>query len=279
MNWFILALLAGLFFAGARVLSRAFLRTQGNALAFTAIHDFVAGLVLLPFLFWHLKWPEHSITWVYFAGIVITAFLADWLSFVALKKIDVSLYQIINQVRHIFILIGGLLFFSEKITSIKIFAVVLISLGVIVAIFEKHKITKNGIFITVLSTLFAVGGFLFVKATVVDFSETAAASLELLAIGLLSFSLLGFNPRTIMRELSMQKWGLIISGVLFGGFEVSLFYALKVGEASRVIPVTQSALVFTLIGGIFLLGERTNIVTKIVGTIIIAAGIALMYIV
>ncbi len=278
MNWFTFALLAGFFFASSRVVSRVLLKKQGNALAFTAIHDFIAGLFLIPFIFSNLHWPTQSITWLYFTGIVIFAFLADWLAFIALKLIDVSLNQIINQTRHIFILVGGLLVFSEAITSAKIIAVIFIITGVIIALFEKSKLTINkGIILSALSTLAAVIAFHFAKATVVDFSETATASLELMLIGVLSFGLLRCNPRKIKTEFKLHKWGIIISGILFGAFEAFLFIALKLGEASRVIPVTQSALIFALLAGILFLGERSRLLQKILGTIIIIAGIIFIY--
>ncbi|MBU1148736.1 DMT family transporter [Patescibacteria group bacterium] len=279
MNWFTFALLAGFFFAASRVASRVLLRKHGNALAFTAIHDFMAGLFLVPFIFSGLHWPTQSITWLYFAGIVIFAFLADWLAFVALKIIDVSLNQIINQIRHVLILVGGLIIFSEAITWAKVIAVVLIIIGVFIALFEKSKIKINkGIILSALSTLTAVIAFHFAKATVADFSETATASFELMLIGVLSFGLLRFNPRKISQEIKLHKWGIVISGILFGAFEALLFFALKLGEASRVIPVTQSALIFALLAGVLFLGERSRLLQKILGTGLIVVGIIIIYI-
>ncbi len=278
MNWFFISILSGLCFSGSRVLSRILLKKQGNALAFTSIHDFIAGIILIPFLFFNFQLPENQNTWFYFLGIVIFAFLSDWLAFVALKKIDVSLYQIINQSRHVFMLIGGLIIFSEAITYLKVIAIILIIIGVFISLYEKSKMVINkGVIITLLSTLSAIVAFIFAKATVNDFSETAAASFELLLIGIISFGFLRFNPEKIKQELSVQKWGLIISGVLFGGFEVLLFFALKIGEASRVIPVTQVSLIITVLAGIIILKERAYLFQKIMGTLIIALGIVLIY--
>lgn len=278
MNWFVLSLLAGLLFAASRAVARFVLQKQGNALAFTALHDFIAGLCLLPFFFAGFHWPTQPITWVYFAGIVVFAFLCDWLAFLALRLIDVSLYQIVNQVRHIFVLIGGLVLFQESITWVKIIAIALITFGVAVAVSEKTRLTINrGVVLSVISTLFAIIAFLFAKLTVRDFSETATASLELMVIGLLAFSCLGWRPAKLVAELRRQKWGLVVSGLLFGIFEVLLFFALKMGEASRVIPVTQSSVVFALIAGFIFLRERRRLPQKIAGVILTGVGIAAMY--
>lgn len=279
MDWFALSLLAGFFFAGARVIARYALRDEGNALAFTAIHDLIAGFVLLPFILIQFHLPTNPWIWLSFLGIVITAFLADWLAFLALKYIDVSLYQVLIQMRHGLLLLGGLLFFSEEITGTKVLSVILIILGVGVAFYKKERgLRVKGVLFTLASTLAATIAFLFVKGTVVDFSETAAASFELMLIGVLSFALLRFRTAPVIAEFKRQRWGLLVSGALFGFFELFLFYALNTGEASRVIPVVQSSLIFTLIFGIVFLRERTRLVQKISGTVIITAGIIFLYV-
>lgn len=170
--------------------------------------------------------------------------------------------------------------FAEAISFSKIIAILFIIAGVVVALFEKKKIKINqGAYLTVLSTFFAVIAFVFAKLTVQDFPESAAASLEFLLIGLISFMFLGFKPKKVVDELRIQKWGLIISGIIYGFFELLLFYALKTGEASKVVPVTQVSLIITLLAGIIFLNERNRITQKIIGTILIAIGIGLMYLI
>jgi len=277
MTWLTCSLIAGFFFALSRVVARFVLRDGGNPLAFTAVHDLIAGVVLLPLIFFSFHLPKNNITWVYFLSVIIFAFLSDWCTFIALRKINISVYQIVNQVRHVFVLFGGFLLFSEAITSYKLIAILLIIIGVVVMLYEKSKFDfSKGIGIAVLSTLFAVVAFFFVKYAVVDFSETAMASFELISIGLLSFGILGFDKEKIVQESRINRWGLVISGALFGLFELFLFFALKFGDISRVIPVTQSALVFGVIMGVVFLGEKERIWQKAVGTIIIVAGIILM---
>ncbi len=278
MNWFTLSLLAGFTFDAARVAARVSLKGKGDPMAYTAIHDFIAGIALLPFIFTELHFPTLSSTWLYFLAYVFFAFLTDWLAFLALKNINVSEYQILNQTRHIFVLIGGFLLFSEAITGSKIALITLIIFGVVIATYEKSKLKLNrGILYALLSTFFAVITFHFVKLTVIDFSETAAASLGLIGIALLSFICLKFRTSKIRKELNLNAKGLILAGVLFAGFELAIFFALKVGEISKVIPVTQSSLIFAVLGGILFLGERSRLWQKIIGTSLICLGIVLMY--
>ncbi len=277
MSWIIFSILSGLFFALARVIARLVLKKKGDPLAFTAIHDFIAGLVLIPLLFFGFHLPEKGITWLFFGGVIIFAFLSDWLAFLVLKKLNVSTYQIVNQVRHIFVLFGGLLLFAESITSYKIFAILLIIIGVVITLYEKSKFYwSKEILLTILGTFCAVIAFIFAKFAVADFSETALASFEFIGIGLMSFGLLGFNSKKIVQEIKINKWGLIIAGSLFGFFELFLFMALKLGDISKVIPVTQSSLVFGVLLGIIFLKEYERIPQKILGMLFIIGGIIFM---
>jgi len=277
MNWIILSVLAGLFFALSRVIARTVLKKQSDPLAYTAIHDFVAGLVLLPLLLFGFHLPEKGITWVFFGLIVVFAFLCDWLTFLALKKIDISVYKVVIQIRHVLVLFGGFLFFSEALTLWKSIAVVLIISGVFIAAYKKQRFSwSGGVVLAMLSTFLAVIAFMFVKVVITDFSETALASLELMTIGLLAFSFLGFNVKKIKKEMKLNAKGIILSGFLFGIFEVLLFSALKIGDISKVIPVTQVSLVFAVLMGIFFLKERERVPQKLAGMVVIIIGIILM---
>ncbi len=70
---------------------------------------------------------------------------------------------------------------------------------------------------------------------------------------------------------------LLIAAIIFAVFEVVLYTALDIGEASKVTPVMQSSMVFTLIGGYLFLNERANLLKKTIGSAIIIAGIVLLY--
>lgn len=278
MNWFGFALLSGLLFALSKVVARFFLRQQGDALAFTAVHDFIAGAVLLPFIFINSHFPSHSITWLYFFGGMIAFFVTDYFLFKALKTIDVSWYQILTQIRHILILLTGVVFLSEIFTANKLIAIALIIGGVIIALYQKKRFSwSSGATAALISTVAAVIGFTFSKFVLMDFSAAAYASIDFLAVGMFSFVLTGFKFRRIVEEIKINKFGLILAGALFGVFELFLFMALKYGEASKVIPVSQSSLIFTVLLGIVFLKEREKIGQRLLGMLIVAAGIVLIY--
>lgn len=278
MDWFIAAILAGVFFCASRIMSRFILRKRGNPYTYTALHDFIAGLVLLPLLFFDFGLPTKAITWLWFFLTVIFALTCDFLTSRSLKTVDISLFNILSQVRHVVILFGGLLLFSEKITIFKLIAIVFIIIGATISLYKKEEISwSKGITDAILSTIFAAFAFLAAKKTVGDFSQTTFASLELMCIGLFILAYLKFDKRVIFEEIKVNSWKLLTAGILFGFFELFLFMALRLGEASKVIPVTQISLVLSVIGGIILLKETEKITQKIAGTAVIIAGIIIMY--
>jgi drug/metabolite transporter (DMT)-like permease len=277
MGWFVAALLAGFFFASSRLVSRFILRKKGDPLSYTALHDLIAGLILMPFFFFDFGLPSKNISWLFFGITFLFLFLCDFFTFKCLKYMDISLFQIIIQLRHIFVLFGGFFLYFETITIFKVIAILLITSGASFSLYQKAKFHwSKGAFFAVLQALFGSTAFLASKTALQDFSQTTFASFGLIAIGLLSFTSMKLNTKKIFYEFKLNSWKLIIAATLFGFFELFQFIAIKLGEVSRVIPVIQVSLVFVVVGGIILLKEHERIPQKLLGMLLIIAGIIVM---
>jgi transporter family protein len=69
---------------------------------------------------------------------------------------------------------------------------------------------------------------------------------------------------------------LVLSGILAGFVAQLVFYkALKMGEISRIIPITSCYLLFTFLLGWIFLGEEITL-SKVVGMLLILGGILLL---
>lgn len=202
MTWFSIALLAGLLFAISRTISRFALRKAGDYFTYTILHDFIAGLIILPFIFIGFHLPTHPITWLYFILTMIFLYLTDVYTFKALQFGDVSVYQIVTQIRNIFILFFGLIIFGEQITIFKSLAVLLIITGATVALWEKSKIRLNkAVYYTIISSLFVAVGLSFSKLTLNDFSAFSFASFSLIGGSILGLTALKFNGKKLLKSL------------------------------------------------------------------------------
>lgn len=278
--WFFLALLAGLLFASNRLIVRLVLRQgSNNPIAFMAAHNLLAGLLLVPVALFHPTLPGTAESWMMLGLATLLFFFADLFTFLALERLEASLYQIVGQLRHVIVLFGAFLFFQEPLLLGKLFCFGLLMLGVAVALMEKSKLTINkGIIYAFVSAVFISLGFLAIKQTLTDISPIFSASFSLLVAGILSTLLLAAKRQSLKEmTLRLNHSFLYIAALIFAVFELALFSALATGEASRVTLVTQSSLLFTLLGGYIFLGERDRLRHKAMGGLMIAMSIVFLY--
>lgn len=283
MNWFILSLIAALFFSCQRIAARFLLRKQGDPISFTIIHNLIAGLILSPiFFFVDLHLPAMPKTWILYICAVFFYGVGDVYTYKAIKELSISTWQIITQVRHIFVLLGGFLVYAEPLTSLKILGIFLIILGAIVALYHKERKKMNlsvGVFFTILAAFLISAGVLVDKTIIQDFSMPLYVSLNLMTISMGGIIYFAFNNKMkcIINEFKIQKYGLIFTAILFGLHKIFLILAINNGEVSRVIPISQAALIFTVIAGILFLKEYERMLQKIIGVIIMILGIGALY--
>lgn len=69
---------------------------------------------------------------------------------------------------------------------------------------------------------------------------------------------------------------LILSGLATGASWICYFKALSMGDINKVVPIDKSSTILSILLAIALFGETDNLVMKLVGTAILAAGIFLM---
>lgn len=277
--WFVFALLAGFLFATNRLILRSVFSKKTNPLAFGAIHELLAGLFLVPVALLNFTLPHSPQLWIYLILVGVFVFLADLTSFLSLANTEASIYQIAQQSRHAVMLIGAYVVFGEAITPSKIISVLLIISGVVIALIDikKFKVTK-GVVYAALSAIFISGAFLSIKKIGTSISPAFTGAFGFGMAGLLIYFTYILQGRKKEKIISKDnKKQLLLGSLIFSLFELSLFTSLTLGEASRVTPVTQSSLVFTLVGGYIFLKERTRLKKKIIGSVLIAIGIGLLY--
>ena len=69
---------------------------------------------------------------------------------------------------------------------------------------------------------------------------------------------------------------LILSGLATGASWICYFKALSMGDINKVVPIDKSSTILTVLLAIFLFGEVSNLVMKLIATAILAVGILLM---
>lgn len=69
---------------------------------------------------------------------------------------------------------------------------------------------------------------------------------------------------------------LVLSGLATGASWICYFKALSMGDVNKVVPIDKSSTILTVLLAIILFHETEHLAVKLVGTVILAAGIFLM---
>ena len=84
------------------------------------------------------------------------------------------------------------------------------------------------------------------------------------------------SARTIVDIEGKSLLFLILSGLATGASWICYFKALSIGDVNKVVPIDKSSTVLTVLLAIILFGETSNLVMKLVATLILAMGIFMM---
>ena len=69
---------------------------------------------------------------------------------------------------------------------------------------------------------------------------------------------------------------LVLSGFATGASWICYFKALSMADVNKVVPIDKSSTVLTVLAAIILFNETNNLTVKLIGTILIGAGVLMM---
>ena len=84
------------------------------------------------------------------------------------------------------------------------------------------------------------------------------------------------SAETIFTITPKSLFFLILSGMATGGSWICYFKALSIGDVNKVVPIDKSSTILSILFAIILFKETQNLAIKLVGTVVLAAGIYLM---
>lgn len=134
------------------------------------------------------------------------------------------------------------------------------------------------ILVAVLSAIFAgltsILAKCGIKKTDSDLA-TALRTIVVLAFSWIMVFVVG-SQATIMDIQPKSLLFLVLSGLATGASWICYFKALSMGDINKVVPIDKSSTVLTVLLAIICFGETSNLVVKLIATVILAAGIFLM---
>lgn len=128
-----------------------------------------------------------------------------------------------------------------------------------------------------LSAVFAALTSILAKVGINGVNSNLATAIRTVVVLVMAWGMVFVtNAQGGITDISRKSWVfLILSGLATGASWLCYYYALQIGEASRVVPVDKLSVVITLVLAFVFLHEKFT-VHSLIGCILIGAGTLLM---
>ena len=130
-----------------------------------------------------------------------------------------------------------------------------------------------------LSAVFAALTSIFAKIGIESVNSNLATAIRTVVVLVMAWLIVfatGKHQQIV--DISTNSWiFLVLSGLATGLSWLCYFYALQIGEASKVVPVDKFSVVITMVMAFFILGEVITMKTIIGGLLITAGTLVLIF--
>lgn len=191
----------------------------------------------------------------------------------ALARIDLSVVSAVFQALPLVITMGAALFLGEQVGWRRWSAILLGFLGVLIIIrpgvsgFQPEALL-------VLVAVFAIAArdliTRCIDSTVSSMVVSFQGFLALIPAGLLLMWINGSSPTPLAQGLALQATGAVIFGAL--GY-YGIVTAMRIADVGAVMPFRYSRLLFSIILGVAVLGERPDIYVLMGSMLVLGTGL------
>jgi drug/metabolite transporter (DMT)-like permease len=280
MLWLVYVLLSIVSVSSYAILATILLRKKGDALAFTLFLDFFACIFIFIYsiLFERVTFQLSAVSVTVIILLTLLYALDDYLIVKSRTLEDASTIALLSRVGPIIPFIGGVIIFHEQVTLIKIIAIVLILCGSTWMICKgQHLTLRYGVKLILIGSLLFNFGVLIDKYMIGQVMPPGYyKSIVLL---LISFWLAVYMKHPISRvtkEIRLRGPLIFLAGFLIASYTLFLNKSFQVGEISKIMPIYNSNFLLTVLGGVVLLNERTDLKKKFIGSLITLVGVIML---
>lgn len=140
------------------------------------------------------------------------------------------------------------------------------------------NIQKNmWLLFAILSAVFAAATAILAKIGIDGVDSNLATAIRTIVVLVMAWAMVFLtNSAGGISSISTRSWiFLILSGFATGASWLCYFYAIKIGDVSKVVPIDKCSLVLTIIFAVIFLGEALTWKT-VVGSVLLLAGALVM---
>lgn len=283
MSWIFLVLISILFASIASLLQRVLLKEeQSDPVAYAIFFQLIIAVlffICIAFTGFHLPPLKPFIFYLFLMTVLYG--LANWFLFKGLKTTEASETSILWSSKSIWTMITAIIFLKEPFDLKRMMGMFLVIAAIIVINWKRKewKLNKGHFFILIGAIC---SGVAFTNdAFLLNHFEL----LSYLAIAFLlpSLFLLAIKPKSIIKfKLFLDKKRLflmMVAASFLGVAALAIFYSYqKGGDASQIIPISQSSTVLIVIFAFIFLKERSRFPQKLIGSLLAFLGVLLLII-
>ena len=215
-----------------------------------------------------------------FSPILLTRYCAEMLGLVAmimgLTKVPLSVVGTVTQASPILVAAGAVIFFKEVVSWRRWSSIIVGFFGVILIIQPGGQNLDYAVLWAVAALLAFSIRDLVTRLTPQDIPSASIATFTMIA---------AFPFTTAWVFFSGEKffppgidWGVVASMIILGSFGyLLLITSLRIGDLSAIMPFRYSRIVFLLILGVLVFGERPTLSMLVGSALILVSGIYIMW--
>lgn len=281
MTWQIYTIISVLALSSSVLLQKVLLsKFKSDPYAYAVVFQGLVGVLLMTFaLLVGFKLPGIE-TVIVPAIISIIAFGLGHIVYAkTLQVVEASAFSVLFATQAIWIMLLGILLFSESLTILQVIGAVIIfcSVGLLVKNFKVLKLDKG-------TALGLLTGLLFgIAITAWSYTGRHTDVISWAAISFIGTSLVAFVVRPQSAKYMKMLFGpkIILSLCLLTVFyaigSLAMLYAYKEGTFSVVTPLRQSSIIITtLLALLFISSERNRVKRKIGAAVLCFIGVVLI---
>ncbi len=131
--------------------------------------------------------------------------------------------------------------------------------------------------LALLSAAFAALTSILAKIGIGGVNATLATAIRTVVVLVMAWGMVFItNAQSGMMEIGRKSWlFLILSGLATGASWLCYYYALQIGDVSKVVPIDKLSVVITLVLAFVFLHEKFT-VNSVIGCVLIGVGTLLM---
>ena len=215
-----------------------------------------------------------------FSPVLLIRYLAEMIGLVAmimgLTKIPLSVVGTVTQASPILVAAGAVLFFKENVSWRRWSSIVMGFIGVVLVIQPGSQNLDYAVIWAVVALVAFSIRDLVTRLTPPDIPSASIATFTMIAAfpftaGWVFFGGEKFFPPEI-------DWVVVASMIILGSFGyLLLITSLRLGELSAIMPFRYSRIVFLLILGVLVFGERPTASMLVGAALILTSGVYIMW--